>query len=138
MDTIHDSREVSASLDQVWEIVSDVDNDPKYWSNLNSIKNISKNGNVIEREVTVGFRNSLAHQKIVLNPKKSIEITMKTGPIIGTRIITLSLSNNNKTKVDVSWNVENWNVPFIAKNIIQSQIKKSTAEALNEIAKVVE
>lgn len=138
MEAIRDTREVSASLDRVWEVVSDVDNDPKYWPGLSSIKNISKNGNVIEREAVVGFRNSVSNQKVVLNPKKSIEMTIKTGPLIGTKIIRLDPSGDNKTKIDVSWNIEKWNVPFIGKSIIQNQIKKSTAEALGEIAKAVE
>ena len=138
MVTINATREVSAPLDRVWEIVSAVDNEPNYWRGLNSVSNINKNGNVIEREVTVGFRNSKGYQKVVLNPKKSIEITMTKGPMIGTKITILSQSSDNKTKIDVSWNVEKWNVPFLARNIVQNQIKESTKEALNKIAAEVE
>jgi hypothetical protein len=53
------------------------------------VDNISKDGNVIEREVTVGFRKSKSRQTILLNPKKSVEITMTEGPVNGTRVITL-------------------------------------------------
>jgi len=72
--TISDSREILAPIDRVWDIVADVDNDPKYW-HINGIHNISRDGNVIEREVTVGFRNS-SRQTVVLTPKQSIEVTM--------------------------------------------------------------
>ena len=75
--TIKDSQEISAPIDQVWDIVADVDNDPKYWPNLHTITNISKDGNVIEREVTVGLRKSKSRQTILLNPKRSCSIYCK-------------------------------------------------------------
>lgn len=84
MATINTCREVSAPIDRVWDLVADVDNDPMYW-HINSINNISKNGNVIEREVTVGLRNSKGRQTVVLNPKQSVEVTMTGGPVKGKR-----------------------------------------------------
>jgi hypothetical protein len=51
MIAIHISKEIEASLEQEWNIVSDVDREPEYWQGTNSIKNIKKEGNVIEREV---------------------------------------------------------------------------------------
>jgi uncharacterized protein YndB with AHSA1/START domain len=47
---------ISAPLDRVWSIVLDVDREPRYWQDLHSVYDISRNGNIIEREVTVGFR----------------------------------------------------------------------------------
>src|SRR5919201_6174594 len=101
---INASQVVAAPLDKVWDIVADVDNDPKYYNGLNDIKNISKDGNRIEREVTVGFLKHKARQTIILNPKKSVEVRMTQGPIQGTRITTLSQVNEDKTRIDVSWN----------------------------------
>ena len=68
--SINASQVVAAPLDKVWDIISDVDNDSKYYKGLNDIKNISKDGNKIEREVTVGFLKHKARQTIILNPKK--------------------------------------------------------------------
>jgi uncharacterized protein YndB with AHSA1/START domain len=42
------SREISAPLDRVWSIVSDVDSEPRYWRDLHAVYNISRTGNVIE------------------------------------------------------------------------------------------
>jgi hypothetical protein len=53
LEEIKVSREISAPIDQVWNIVSDIDNDTKYWSTFKAIKNINETGNVIEREVTL-------------------------------------------------------------------------------------
>ena len=136
--TIKDSHEVSAPLDRVWDIVADVDNDSKYWPNLHSIINISKDGNVIEREVTVGFRKSKSRQTILLNPKKSVEIKIVEGPITGTKVVTLIPSTNNKTRIDVSWNVELSSIPILGRSIVKNNLANETTEALSRIAKVVE
>ena len=58
-------REVSAPLGRVWDIVADV------VRHINAVNNISKNGNTIEREVIVPFRNSKSRQTVVINPKRS-------------------------------------------------------------------
>jgi len=45
------TREISAPADQVWNIISNVDNETVYWSTFKEIKNINKTDNIIEREV---------------------------------------------------------------------------------------
>ncbi len=50
------AKEISASIGTVWNIISDVDNEPLYWQNL-TVSNARKDGKAIEREVTVGFRD---------------------------------------------------------------------------------
>jgi ribosome-associated toxin RatA of RatAB toxin-antitoxin module len=59
MIAINISKEMKASPERVWDIVSDVDREPEFWHGTKSIKNISKKGNVIEREVVIAFRNSV-------------------------------------------------------------------------------
>jgi carbon monoxide dehydrogenase subunit G len=130
--------EVSASLDRVWEIIADVDNEPKYYPGLNSVKNISKNDNVIEREVTVGFLNHKARQTVILNPKKSVEIRMTEGPMIGTRVVTLNPSGNNKTMVGISWDFEFVGIPSFFRGDVKNQIANGTEEALDRIARAVQ
>jgi len=139
---INDRREVSAPLDRVWDSVANVDNDPKYWPNLQTVHNISKGGNVIERQVTVGFRKSKSRQTILLNPKKSIEMTMTEGPVRSTRVVTLipldGDNNNNKTKIDISWNIDLSGIPILGRSIMNNNLTKNTKEVLSRIAKVVE
>src|SRR5437016_13129633 len=77
--TIAEVREVDAPADEVWDIVSDVDRDPEYWSGLVSIRNIRKDGNLIEREAMVGLMGSNGTQRIELVTKESIQLTMIDG-----------------------------------------------------------
>jgi hypothetical protein len=53
LEEIKVSREISAPVDKVWNIISNVDNETKYWSTFKAIKNINKTGNTTEREVTL-------------------------------------------------------------------------------------
>jgi len=46
---IHTSRDVTATLDSVWNVISDIYMEPEFWHGTKSIKNISKTDNTIER-----------------------------------------------------------------------------------------
>ena len=133
---INTSREILAPLDRVWDIISNIDGEPRYWRDLNAIYNVSKKGNIIEREVTVGFRDLKGRQTVVLCPKKSIELTLTEGPMIGTRIITLVPSSDNEkiTRVNVSWDIKLSDIPLLFRGIVREHIAKATEEALDRIA----
>jgi len=133
MEIINASREIPASIDKVWNIVSDVDNDPQYWSGIKEVKNVNTNSNVIERDITT-INNANAHQIVTLDPKKSIVINQTAGPITGTRTLILSPSDVNATKIDVSWNMDLSGIPIIGRGFAKDNILKSTEEALNKIA----
>jgi carbon monoxide dehydrogenase subunit G len=135
---INASQMVAAPLDKVWDIIANVDNDPKYYSGLNDIRNISKDGNKIEREVTVGFLKHKARQTIILNPKNSVELTMTQGPIQGTRVTTLRQVDAGKTRIEVSWSFTPLGVPAFVHDMVKSEISKGTKEALQKIANELE
>jgi len=135
---INASREIPAPLDQVWDVVSDVDSEPRYWRDLHSIYNISRNGNVIEREVTVGFRNLKGRQIVELRPKRSIEVTLTEDPMTGSRIITLIPSSDKRTRVDVAWDVRLSDIPLLFRGVVRERIAEGTEEALDSIARAVQ
>src|SRR6059036_588150 len=118
MVTINEIHEVDASRDVVWDIVSDVDRDPQYWSGLVSIRNIRKEGNLIEREVVVGFMGRKGTQRIELVPKESIRLTMIDGPLIGSREIKLVPLGARRTKIDVSWDIQFSAIPDFAQGFV--------------------
>jgi ribosome-associated toxin RatA of RatAB toxin-antitoxin module len=138
MVTINTSQEVSASLDRTWEIVADIDNEPQYWHGTKTVRNISKAGNKIEREVTIAFKGSKCRQTVLLKPQKSIEIMITEGPIRGTKTVTLSPLGNLKTRIDVVWNIKLTGFLSIFTGMVKKHIAEGTEEALARIAKAVE
>jgi ribosome-associated toxin RatA of RatAB toxin-antitoxin module len=138
MVTINASLEVSAPADRIWNIVADIDNEPQYWQGTKTVKNISKAGNKIEREVTIAFRDSKCRQTVMLTPQKSIEIMITEGPIRGTKTVTLSPLGNLKTRIDVVWNIKLAGFLGVFTGMVKRHIAEGTDEALARIAKAVE
>lgn len=140
MVSISKIREIYATLDTVWDIISDIDNDQKYWTNIRDIKILTNDGRTIEREVTagpVGFSQK-SRQTIVLDPKKSIKLTMISDQMTGERTITLVPVERNVTRVDVLWNIEVKNAPGFVQGIMKNQISSATEMALAKIAEEAE
>lgn len=137
MVAINASREIAAPVSRVWQIVSDVDNEPKYWHGTKTVKNIRKSGNTIEREVTIAFRDSLCRQTVVLDPEKSVEITITEGPMKGTKKVTLS-PVGEMTRIDAIWDIKLSGFLGMFSGMVKKHIAEGTEEALDRIAKAVE
>jgi carbon monoxide dehydrogenase subunit G len=148
LEEIKASRKVSAPIDQVWNVVSDVDNETKYWSTFKAIKNINKTAmnmtaNTTEREVTLAagpLGETITHQFVTVNSEQFVVQTNITeGPVTGTRLLTLSpSSNSNATKIDVLWNVDLSGIPIFGRGFAKDGIMRTTEEALSNIAAEVE
>ena len=90
MATIQAEVEINASIEKVWDIVSDIDNEPKFWKGTKEVRNISKDGNIINREVTIAFRDQKCLQEVKIYPKEKIEARFTKGIIYGEKIVSLS------------------------------------------------
>lgn len=134
---IEASREMDAPLDRVWQIASDLDNEPKYWHGTKSVKNLNVEGNTITREVTIAFKNSKCKEKVVVNPKKSIEIEITDGPMRGTKTISLNESDG-KTRVDVVWDIKLSGMMSVFTGMVKGHIQQGTEDALQRISEAVE
>ena len=131
------TKQIEASQDSIWNIISDVDREPEFWHGTKSIKNIRKNGNVIEREAVIAFRNSICKEVITLNPKNSVEKNITDGAIIGTKNIVLTPIETNKTRVDVRWNIRVKGIFGLFRGLIKKHISEGTEDALIRISDAV-
>lgn len=137
MVTIEISVEITAPRDKVWDIVSDIDNEPKLWKGTKEVRNISKDGDKIIREITIAFRDQKCMQEVKISPKEKIEIEFKKGIIDGTKIINLS-SNSEKTTIKATWNIKLTGMMGIFTGIVTNHIKSGTEQALQSIKKEAE
>lgn len=127
------SREINAPPEKVWKIASDLDNEPKYWHGTKSVKNLNVDGNTITREVIIAFKNSKCMETVVLNPMKSIEVSITDGPMKGTKTITLN-DANGKTKVDVVWDIKLSGMMSMFTGMVKGHIQQGTEDALERIS----
>ena len=132
LDQIHSSREVSASVDRLWNTIANLGSDTA-WNQVDTMKIIKKTGNTIEADTTVGPQNAKSHEIITLHPKQSVVTNVTQGPITGSRVVTLSPLSENKTKIDVLWNIDMSGVPFFAKGFAKDGFTKATEQALNRL-----
>jgi carbon monoxide dehydrogenase subunit G len=140
MVVIAKSRSMGADADRVWDILVDWENERKYWTNERDIKVVRSDETTIEREATVGPRGfaQKTKQKIVLDPKKSIKLSLEGGQISGERTIILVPVSKDETRVDVAWNLSIDGVPGFVEGIIKNQIAKVTEDALKKVAEAAE
>jgi hypothetical protein len=135
LDQIHASREASASVDQLWNIVANAADDPKYWSQIHTMNIIKKTGSTIEAATTVGPFNAKGHVITTLYPKQSVITKFTQGPAIGSRIITLTPISENKTKIDALRNIDDMpGIPFFGRPFAKDNFMKTTEDALNRIS----
>ena len=91
----------------------------------------------MEREVTIAFKNSLTRQTVVLDPDKSIDITITEGPMKGSKKITL-VPDGDRTRVDVVWDIKLAGFLGMFTGMVKKHIGEGTDDALERIAKAVE
>ena len=148
LEEIKASSEISSPIDQVWNVVSDIDNETKYWSTFKAIKNINMTAfnmtaNTTEREVTLvtgPLGETITHQFVTVNPEQFVvETNITEGPVTGNRILTLSPSSNaNATRIDVLWNVDMSGIPIFGRGFAKDGIMRTTEEALSNIGAELE
>ena len=91
--------QINAPTEKVWNIISDINDDPKFWKGTTAIRNLAKDDNVITREVTIG-KVDRCLQTVTLFPKEGIHIRWTKGSITGTKdLILVPMSNTTYLEV---------------------------------------
>ncbi|MDE1830479.1 MAG: hypothetical protein KGI25_09170 [Thaumarchaeota archaeon] len=127
---------VNAQFEKVWNIISNVDNDPIYWREIARIKNLSRERNVVVREV---YRSNgdKYHQRIMLFPKEGIHIRWTKGTTTGIKDIML-IDNGNTTIIRVQINYKNGGAVRIGSNDVLRKLQSETENALELIKREAE
>jgi len=129
--------EINASIDKVWDIVSDIDNEPKFWKGTKEVKNISKQGNTINREITIVFRDQKCLQEVKIYPKEKIEAKFTKGIIDGKKVISL-IVKDEKTILVTYWDIKLTGMMGMFTGIIKKHIKSGTEQAMQTIKEEIE
>jgi ribosome-associated toxin RatA of RatAB toxin-antitoxin module len=137
MTTIEASVMINAAAEKVWELVSDIDNEPKFWKGTKSIRNISKGGNVVTREVTIAFKDSKCMQTVTLYPKQKIVGQFTEGILNGTKTITL-VPQQDQTRLEAVWDIKLSGMMGMFTGMVKKHIKSGTEQALEAIKQEVE
>jgi len=126
------STKIKSTKDKVWDIISDIDNETKYWKGTKEIHNISKDGNKINREVIIAFRDSKCLQEVTLYPKEKIEVVFTKGIIQGTKTINLK-TLEGEILLEAIWDVKLSGMMGMFTGMIKKHVKSGTEQALQAI-----
>ena len=137
MATIEVEIEINATIDKVWDVVSDIDNEPKFWKGTKEIKNLSKDGNIINREITIAFRDQKCLQAVKLEPKERIEAKFTKGILNGEKIISL-IPKDEKTILHTIWDIKLTGMMSMFTGMIKKHIKSGTTQAMQSIKEEIE
>jgi len=129
--------EVNSTLEKVWEVISDIDNEPRFWKGTKEVKTLSKEGNIIKREITIAFRDQKCLQEIQLKPKEEIKATFIEGILDGTKIITL-IPKNNTVILETKWDIKLSGMMNMFTGVIKNHIKSGTEQAMKSIKEEIE
>ena len=132
MAKIEVSTKIKSTVDKVWDIISDIDNEAKYWKGTKEIHNISKDGNKIKREIIIAFRDSKCLQEVTLNPKEKIEVEFTKGIIEGTKTINLK-TLEGEILLEAIWDVKLSGMMGMFTGMIKKHVKSGTEQALHAI-----
>lgn len=137
MTHIQASTEINAPLEKVWNIISDLDSEPKFWKGTKEIQNISKEGNAVNREVTIAFKDSKCLQTVTMYPKEKIHTQFTKGIINGTKTINIS-PQGSKVRLDAVWDIKLTGMMGMFTGMIKKHIQSGTEQALQSIKEEAE
>lgn len=129
---IEASVEVSAPRERVWGIVSDLDAEPQFWRGTKSVRNISRDGGRVVREITIAFRDQKCTQEVFVEPPGRIRAVFTEGVLDGTKVLAVE-ERGTGSLLSAHWDVRLTGLlsPFSA--AIAGHIRSGTIQALEAI-----
>ena len=128
---------INSNVDKIWEVISDINNEPEFWKGTKSIRNISQEGNTTKREITIAFKDKKCLQDVTLYPKEKIEAIFTKGIISGKKTVTLQQTDNG-CNLEAVWDIKLSGMMGMFTGMIKKHIQSGTEQALTEIKKEVE
>ena len=128
---------INTTLDKIWSVISDINNEPEFWKGTKSIRNISQEGNTTKREITIAFKDKKCLQDVTLYPKEKVEAVFTKGIISGRKTVTIR-ETGNAYELEAIWDIKLSGMMGMFTGMIKKHIQSGTEQALIEIKREVE
>ncbi len=96
---------IAADPQRVWSLASALDREPEIWKGTKAVRTLSANGNVVEREVTLAFRDRKERERVTLEPPRRVVHELLQGPMKGTKTVELSPKGDGTTQLTAVYDV---------------------------------
>jgi len=135
---VHCELAVGAPAGAVWAVVSDIDSEPDHWRGTRSVRNVSRRGNVTEREITLAFRDRVCGQRVTLEPPAVVRAEFTSGMITGTKVVRVRPDGESRAVVEATWEIGVRGMMSVLAPMLSSHIRSGTEQALESIRRAAE
>lgn len=135
---IERSVTITAPVDRVWPLVSDLEREPELWKGTKSVRTLSSDGQTVEREVTLAFRDRVQRERVTLTPTSRVVHEIVGGPMRGTKTVALEPDGPGKTTLRTVWDVRLVGFLKLGSRPVSKHVGEGTQHALERIKDVAE
>ncbi len=96
---------IAAEPEKVWSLASALDREPEIWKGTKAVRTLSSNGNVVEREVTLAFRDRRERERVTLEPPRRVVHELLEGPMRGTKTVQVTPMGDGRTELSAVYEV---------------------------------
>lgn len=127
---------INSDIKKVWNFISAIQRDPSFWKGMTRVRNKSREGNMIIREIT--FTNSeKCYQKLFLFPMEGIHTRWTSGFLRGIKDIMIT-AMGNQTLVEIEMRYTLHGITQIRSKSIAEELRNEAKLALQLIKEDIE
>ena len=128
------SAKVNAPVDRVWPILADLDGEPRFWRGILAVHTLSRTGDIVDREVTLAFRNARQRERVYLHPPLRVVHEILEGPMRGTKVVAISAHDEEPgVHLQATWDVALRGFLKFGSRMVSKHIEEGTRNALERI-----
>jgi polyketide cyclase/dehydrase/lipid transport protein len=129
---------IAADADTVWSLASALDREPEIWKGTKAVRTLSSNGNVVEREVTLAFRERKERERVTLEPPHRVVHELLAGPMKGTKTVSVTPKGDGQTELMAVYDVRLTGLLKLGTKPFTKHAAEGTQHALERIKDLAE
>jgi uncharacterized membrane protein len=136
---IQASTTVNAPVERVWPLLADLDGEPRFWKGTVAVRTLARTGDVVDREVTLAFRNARQREKVYLHPPLRVVHEILEGPMRGTKVVAIQAHDEDPAvRLQATWDITLRGFLKLGARMVSKHIEEGTRNALERIKEAAE
>ncbi len=129
---------IAADPAKVWSLASALDREPEIWKGTKAVRVLARKGNVVEREVTIAFRERTERERVTLEPPTRVVHELLAGPMKGTKTVTVTPKADGRTELSAVYDVKLTGLLKLGTKPFTKHAAEGTQHALERIKDLAE
>ena len=121
-----------------WSLASDLAREPQNRKGTKAVRTLSSSGNVVEREVTLAFRERKERERVTLEPPRRVVHELLEGPMKGTKTVSVTPKGDGNTELTAVYDVRLTGLLKLGTGPFTKHAAEGTQHALERIKDLAE